>query len=74
METPPAALAQGLDSERIGSVVKLLISLVFEIRFFLPWINGCLNPSRHDEINSNFLIFGLFSGFGPTGNRCCGRG
>jgi hypothetical protein len=28
METPPAALAQGLDSERIGSVMKLLISLV----------------------------------------------
>tara|TARA_B100001146_G_scaffold162049_1_gene143012 strand:+ start:136 stop:312 length:177 start_codon:yes stop_codon:yes gene_type:complete len=58
METPPAALAQGLNSERIGSVVKLLISLVFEIRFFLPWINGYLNPSRHDEINSNYLLFG----------------
>ena len=28
METPPAALARGLDSERIGSVMKLLISLV----------------------------------------------
>jgi hypothetical protein len=29
METPPAALAQGLDSEKIGSVMKLLISLFF---------------------------------------------
>jgi hypothetical protein len=28
METPPTALAQGLDLERIGSVMKLLISLV----------------------------------------------
>jgi hypothetical protein len=28
MDMPPAALAQGLDSERIGSVMKLLISLV----------------------------------------------
>jgi len=28
METPPTALAQGLDSERIGSVMKLPISLV----------------------------------------------
>jgi len=30
METPPAALAQGLNSERIGGVMKLLISLVFD--------------------------------------------
>jgi hypothetical protein len=28
MDMPPAALAQGLNSERIGSVMKLLISLV----------------------------------------------
>jgi hypothetical protein len=28
MDMPPAALAQGLDSERIVSVMKLLISLV----------------------------------------------
>ena len=28
MEMPPTALAQGLNSERIGSVMKLLISLV----------------------------------------------
>ena len=28
MDMPPAALAQGLESERIGSVMKLLISLV----------------------------------------------
>jgi hypothetical protein len=26
MDMPPAALAQGLDSERIGSVMKLLVS------------------------------------------------
>ena len=30
MDMPPAALAQGLDLERIGSVMKLLISLVFD--------------------------------------------
>jgi hypothetical protein len=30
MDMPPAALAQGLDSQRIGIVMKLLISLVFD--------------------------------------------
>jgi hypothetical protein len=30
MDMPPAALAQGLDSEKIGSVMILLISLVFD--------------------------------------------
>jgi hypothetical protein len=28
MDMPPAALAPGLDSERIGSVMKLLILLI----------------------------------------------